>query len=81
MVVEQLKNNVYFEMSHAQPWGKAQLECAVEALGAEHILFGSSYPVRPVWLLEGAAFVNALDITDGEKELILHKNAERLYHL
>ena len=37
--------------------------------------------VRPVWLLEGAAFVNALDITDEEKELILHKNAERLYHL
>ena len=81
LVVEQLKNNVYFEMSHAQPWGKAQLECAVEALGADHILFGTSYPVRPVWLLEGAAFVNALDITDEEKELILHKNAERLYHL
>ena len=81
LVVEQLKNNVYFEMSHAQPWGKAQLECAVEALGADHILFGTSYPVRPVWLLEGAAFVNALDITNEEKELILHKNAERLYHL
>ena len=81
LVVEQLKNNVFFEMSHAQPWGKAQLECAVSALGADHILFGTSYPVRPVWLLEGAAFVNALDITDEEKELILHKNAERLYHL
>ncbi len=81
LVVEQLKNNVFFEMSHAQPWGKAQLECAVKTLGADHILFGTSYPVRPVWLLEGAAFVNALDITDEEKELILHKNAERLYHL
>ena len=81
LVLEQLKNNVFFEMSHAQPWGKAQLECAVKALGADHILFGTSYPVRPVWLLEGAAFVNALDITNEEKELILYKNAERLYHL
>ena len=81
LVVEQLKNNVYFEMSHAQPWGKAQLECAVKALGADHILFGSSYPVRPMWLLEGADFVRGLDITEEDKELILHKNAERLYHL
>ena len=81
LIVEQLKNNVYFEMSHAQPWGKDQLECAVKALGADHILFGTSYPVRPVWLLEGANFVHELDISDEDKELILHGNAERLYHL
>ena len=81
MVVEQLRNNIFFEMSHAQPWGKAQLECAVKALGADHILFGTSYPVRPVWLLEGADFVRNLDITESEKELILHGNAERLYNI
>ena len=81
LIVEQLKNNVYFEMSHAQPWGKDQLECAVKALGPDHILFGTSYPVRPVWLLEGANFVRGLDISDEDKELILHGNAERLYHL
>ena len=81
LVVEQLKNNIFFEMSHAQPWGKEQLECAVKSLGADHILFGTSYPVRPVWLLEGAEFVRGLDISDEEKELILHGNAERLYHI
>ena len=81
LVVQQLKNNIYFEMSHAQSWGKDQLECAVKTLGADHILFGSSFPVRPVWLLEGADFVRKLDISDEEKELILHGNAERLYHL
>ena len=32
-------------------------------------------------LLEGAKFVNALDISEEEKELILHGNVERLYHL
>ena len=80
-IMEQLKNNVFFEMSHAQPWGKAQLECAVKVLGADHIVFGSSYPVRPVWLLEGAQFVRSLDISEADKELILHGNAERLYNL
>ncbi len=78
-VEEQFRNNVYFEMSHAQPWGKAQLECAVKVLGADHILFGTSYPVRKEWLLEGPAFVRSLDITEEEKNLILGKNAQRLY--
>lgn len=56
---EHLKNNLFFEMSQAQPWGKAQLECAVSVLGADHILFGTSYPVLWEWLIQGAAFVKA----------------------
>lgn len=74
-----MKNNVFFEMSQAQSWGKTQLECAVSVLGADHILFGTSYPVRPEWLLEGATFVKNLGISDAEKELMLCKNAEKLY--
>lgn len=78
---EQLKNNLFFELSHAQPWGKEQLECAVKVLGADHVIFGSSYPVRAQWLLDGAEFVRGLDLSEAEKELILHGNAERLYHV
>ncbi|MCM1037781.1 MAG: amidohydrolase [Ruminococcus sp.] len=78
-VVEQFKNNIYFEMSHAQPWGKIQLECAVKVLGADHILFGTSYPVRKEWLLEGVQFIRDLDISEEEKALILGGNAQRLY--
>lgn len=78
-IVEQFKNNLYFEMSHAQPWGKDQLECAVKVLGADHIVFGTSYPVRKVWLTEGVDFVKALDITEEEKAMILGENARRLY--
>ena len=66
-----LENNFFFEMSQAQSWGKYQLECAVAVLGADHILFGTSYPVRKEWLLEGAAFVEGLDISDAEKNLVL----------
>ncbi|MCD8369802.1 MAG: amidohydrolase, partial [Clostridiales bacterium] len=51
----QFKKHIYFEMSHAQPWGKAQLEAAVKILGADHIVFGSSYPVRREWMIGGPA--------------------------
>jgi len=74
-----MRDNLFFEMSQAQSWGKAQLECAVSVLGADHILFGTSYPVRLEWLLEGAAFVQQLDISASDKGLMLGENAERLY--
>ena len=80
-VKEQFKKHIYFEMSHAQPWGKDQLQCAINVLGADHILFGTSYPVRKEWLIEGASFVENLDITEQEKNLILYENAKRIYHL
>jgi predicted TIM-barrel fold metal-dependent hydrolase len=77
----QFKEHIYFELSHAQPWGRAQLECAVEVLGADHLIFGSSYPVRREWLTEGPAFIKNLDISDQQKELILSGNAIALYRL
>jgi hypothetical protein len=80
-VEAQLKNNIFFELSHAQPWGKAQLECAVKVLGADHLIFGTSYPVRKTWLLDGPDFIRSLDITQEEQDLILYQNAQRLYHL
>ena len=76
-----LANNLYFEMSHAQPWGKVLLETAVRILGADHIVYGSSSPVKASWRNEGPDFVRGLDVTDEEKEMMLHGNAEKLYHL
>lgn len=74
-----LKENLFFEMSHAAPWGKEALECAIHNLGADHVIFGSSYPVRKEWLMQGADFVRSLDISDEEKDLVLGGNARRLY--
>ena len=76
-----LAENVFFEMSHAQPWGRVLLETAVKILGADHIVYGSSSPVKAVWRTEGPAFVRELEITEEEKNLILWGNAQRLYHL
>lgn len=78
---DQIKNNIYYEVSHAQPWGKDLMECAVKILGADHIIFGSSYPVRAEWLLDGPDFVNGLDLTEEQKAMILGENAEKLYRI
>ncbi len=75
------REHIYFEMSHAQPWGTEQLESAVKILGADHIIFGTSYPVRKEWLLDGPAYVKDLDITEEEKDQIFYKNAQTLYQL
>ena len=80
-IIEIFKKHIYFEMSHAQPWGKEQLECAIKVLGADHIIFGTSYPVRKEWLAEGVDFINALDISNTDKNLILGLNAQNLYHI
>jgi predicted TIM-barrel fold metal-dependent hydrolase len=73
-----LQHNVYFDISHAMPWGKDQLECAVKVLGADHILFGGGYPVRREWLLTGVDYIRSLNISDKEKSLILGENAVKV---
>lgn len=74
-----LSENIYFELSHTQPWGKDILELAVKLLGADHIIYGSSYPVKKVWMTGGPEFIRGLDISEEEKDLILCRNAQRLY--
>jgi predicted TIM-barrel fold metal-dependent hydrolase len=76
-----LEKNIFFELSHAQPWGTVNLEAAVKILGADHIIYGSSYPVKKSWLTGGPDFIRQLNITNEEKQMILHENAARLYDI
>ena len=76
-----LENNIYYDMTHPASLGKAQVECAVEVCGADHLLFGSSFPVVYGWMSSGVDFVKQLDITAEQRELIFHGNAERLFKL
>lgn len=80
-LAERLREHLYFEMSHAQPWGKDALACAVKVLGADHVIFGTSYPVRREWLLDGPKFVRDLGLSREDEELVLSGNAKRLYHI
>ncbi len=78
-IKEQFRNHIYFELSHSQPWGKECLELAVKVLGADHMIYGSSYPVKKVWLTGGPSFVSDLEISEEEKNQILSGNASRIY--
>ena len=77
----QLKENIFFDVSGAPQWGKAQLECAVKVIGASNILYGSSYPIRQDWYFQGLDFVRSLEISEEEKGSILGGNAMRLFNL
>jgi predicted TIM-barrel fold metal-dependent hydrolase len=76
-----LKNNLYFDACHALSWGKNAMECAVKQHGADHILLGSSFPVFYEWLAKSVDAINALDITQDDKDLILGGNAQRIFKL
>ena len=57
------------------------LETAVKVLGADHILYGSSSPVKAEWMRGGPDFVRALEVSEDDKALMLCENAKRLYQI
>ena len=78
---EKLTNNLFFDISGPPQWGKKQLECAVEVLGEDNILYGASYPIRKDWFFDGVPTVEALDISDEAKTKIFARNAEKFFGL
>ena len=76
-----LKNNIFFDMTHPASWGKEQVECAIKVCGADHVLFGSSFPVFYGWMSGGVEFMKTLNISDEERELICNGNARRLFNI
>ena len=47
--------------------------------GADHILYGSSYPVKMEWMLNGVAMVNSLDLPQEDINKMVSENALQLY--
>jgi hypothetical protein len=80
-ITKYLKNNIFFDMTHPASWGKDQVECAIKVCGADHILFGSTFPVFYNWMSESVEFMKTLDITAEQRELLMSKNAIRLFNL
>ena len=78
---QQLRSNIFFDMSGAPQWGKAQLECAVAALGESNIFYGGSYPIRRDWFFKGPAAIAALDVPESTKTALLGGNAQRFFGL
>jgi predicted TIM-barrel fold metal-dependent hydrolase len=54
----------------------AAFKCTREALGMERILLGTDYPYEE--MTDCMAFLEGLDMTQAEKELLYHENARAL---
>ncbi|SFR68797.1 hypothetical protein SAMN05428970_0518 [Agromyces sp. CF514] len=81
-IKQYLNENIFFDMTHPHSWGKTQVEAALEINGADHYLFGSSFPVFYSWMGQGVEFVkHELEISDADRDLVLAGNAKRLFNL
>jgi predicted TIM-barrel fold metal-dependent hydrolase len=77
-----LENNIFFDMTHPHSWGKDQVECAIKVNGADHFMFGSSFPVFYGWMSQGVEFLkNEIELSEADREAVLGGNAKRLFNL
>jgi len=72
-----IKDN--FFITTAGNFSVAAFLCAYLELGADQILFAVDYPLESNQ--EAVQFMEALPISDGDKEKVCHLNAERLFKL
>lgn len=72
-----LKRNLYITASGG--YRPETMKCAIEALGADKILFGTDYPHFPTET--AVEQLEACRLSQGELEAICYKNAERLFQL
>ena len=81
-IKQYLDENIFFDMTHPHSWGKDQVEAAVKINGADHLLFGSSFPVFYSWMSQGVEFLkHEIEVSDADRELMLSGNAKRLLNL
>ena len=76
-----MANKIFCDITHSQPWGKVQLECAIKAMGATNVLWGTSYPLKKEWMLEGIDYIRSLEVSNEAKALVLGGNAQRLFRI
>ncbi len=74
---EYLRHNLYITTSGV--CSPAPLLCALDALGPEHVLFGTDYPFETMG--DAAEFLAGAPVSDAERAGISHRNAESLLHI
>lgn len=74
---EYLRHNLYITTSGV--CSAPPLLCALLALGAEHILFGTDYPFED--MATATAFLAEAPVSEADRAKIAHLNAERLLRL
>jgi 2,3-dihydroxybenzoate decarboxylase len=74
---EYLRHNLYVTTSGV--CSAAPLQCALSALGADHVLFGTDYPFEDI--PTATEFLAGAPISETERAAVAHGNAERLLRL
>jgi predicted TIM-barrel fold metal-dependent hydrolase len=74
---ETLRRNFYFSTSGAFP--HSALQCTIEAIGIERIMFAVDWPFLSN--VEGRRFIDSAPIGEEAKALIFEGNARRLLRL
>jgi len=74
---EYLRENLYITTSGV--CSAAPLTCALQALGSDHILFGTDYPFEDT--ATATSFLASAPISKADRAKISHLNAERLLRL
>lgn len=81
-IKQYLDENIFFDMTHPHSWGKEQVEAAIKINGADHYMFGSSFPVFYSWMSQGVEFLqHEIELSDADREAVLSGNAKRLFNL
>jgi 5-carboxyvanillate decarboxylase len=55
------------------------LECTIKAIGADNIMWAIDYPYQPMG--PAVKFLDEAAMSDGDREKIYHRNAERVFHI
>ena len=74
---EYLRHNFYVTTSGV--CSAPPLQCALAALGREHVLFGTDYPFEDMSVATG--FLRSAPLDDADRHAIAHGNAEQLLRL
>jgi len=77
---EKYLKRLYFDT--APPfWKDWEMKCAIENLGADHICFGSDYPVHMGFLKQAVSMMDGLEVEAPIKQQIWGDNAAKLFKL